>query len=180
MDGFPGPCPKSLALGGSPTIFLDIRERERISLASDSFSRKDLIEAAKKSMIEVSGSLNTVSSGLFDSLDVCAVSYLHDVLFGDGNVDTTEAHLMILTGDRQRMPLCEAIKHAESGRKDKAATGLQPATPQEVASLCDWYAHEFFKRQFEQLKRPLPGETQENLCKTYADHFQEKMECLSI
>ena len=170
-------CAAEMLLGGSPTVFLDVRERKHPALAK-SESREELIAAAKIAICDISESLNKVAPDVFDSLDVCCISYLHDVLFGDGNVETTELNFKrgkSLDG-RRRVPLCEAIDTLQSGHAETTASGLQPATPQQVSSICDWYSNEFFSWQFKQLKH----QQQNGVVQTHVDYFQQKIECFSI
>ena len=64
------------ALGGSPVLFLDVRERP-LAEASD---RVALIEAAKAAFEEHCGAL--LEAGLAESFACCSIAYFYDVLHG--------------------------------------------------------------------------------------------------
>ena len=115
-------------------LFLDVRDR-RIDGLEDIKDRASLIEAAKKTYEEHSEKL--FAAGLADCFDVCAISFFHEALYGDGDVLTTEDGGG-RAGQDKPIPLHEQISIDERGLVSESHDALAPATTTQVAATAAW------------------------------------------
>jgi hypothetical protein len=128
-------------LSGSPLLFLDLRDRPIITDAQD---RATLIRGAKEQYDEACDKLLKLEVPRAEIYDSMTVAYFHEVLFGDGDVRTTEhSHKTRNTG--KQCPLYEAIENAQEGRGATHIGKLPPATVQQVSETANWIANRFFK-----------------------------------
>lgn len=119
-------------------LFLDVRGREIPGL-TDVKNRESLIDAAKKAYEHQSDELFAV--GLSDTFDTCAISFFHEVLYGDGDSLTTEDGGG-RAGQGKPIPLHEQISIAERGVNAVNQEALAaPATSDQVAATAFWLAN---------------------------------------
>jgi hypothetical protein len=127
---------------GSPVLFLDVRDRNIHGL-KDIKDRASLIDAAKKSYEEHSEKLFEV--GLSDTFDVCAISFFHEVLFGDGDIMTTEDGGG-RAGQGKPIPLHERILIDQRGIDHVNHDALAaPATSNQVTDTASWLADQIVR-----------------------------------
>jgi hypothetical protein len=128
-------------LSGSPLLFLDLRDRPIITDAQD---RATLIRVAQEQYDEACDKLLRLEVPRAEIYDAMTVAYFHEVLFGDGDVRTTDhPHKTRSTG--KQCPLYEAIENAQEGRGATHIGKLPPATVQQVSETANWIANRFFK-----------------------------------
>ena len=137
-------------LSGTPVLALDVRPRTPILI--EGATRELIIEAGKAQIDEVCEALLASEVGvsadsdtprardrrtrLTESLDVCTLAYLQEVLMGDGDSTSTESGA---SGARttESVPLHRAIKLAglAKGDADEDSDELKPATPEQIEEV---------------------------------------------
>ena len=157
-------------LSGSPLLFLDLRERPLIEAAD----RQALIDKAKK-MYEASCDA-LLQRGLAETMDAMTISYFHEVLFGDGDVTTTDTH----SHAGRQCPLYEAIKRAEEGRGATFSGKLAPATVQQVSEVSLWMATKFFSDAWQVLPESTRARLAEHGVTDFAVHYKENISAMSV
>ena len=100
--------------------------------------RQSLIEACKQSYLEFGDSL--FKEGLAECFDTCAMAYFHDVLYGDGDVTTTEEGGGLAGYIGGLIPLHEAIRIEERGLGAVHNDAFAPANSTQLADVSSWLA----------------------------------------
>jgi hypothetical protein len=135
-------------MSGTPVLALDVRERKPLYTAEGA-TRDQLIEAAKAQIDEFctellsgesggSGGTGQEGKGLAETLDVCTLAVLHDVLTGDGDSLTSEVGGSGMTSrNGAAVPLHEAIRGAREnkGGSSKDDGVLARATPEKIEEV---------------------------------------------
>jgi len=122
--------PAGLAQSGTPVLCLDVRPRKPLLVATTS-SRAEMIEDGKAQLNAWCDEL--LKMGAAESLDVCSLAFLHEVL--------TTGRPVLSTGKADAIPLHEAIRRAREGGTD-VVDGK--ATSKQIAEVADWLAHRTF------------------------------------
>ena len=104
----------------------------------DVSDRQGLIEAAKQSYVEFGDSL--FKEGLAECFDTCAMAYFHDVLYGDGDITTTEEGGGPAGYIGGLIPLHEAIRIEERGSGAVHNDAFAPANSKQLAEVASWLA----------------------------------------
>ena len=159
-------------LSGSPLLFLDVRERPML----DATDRESLIAQAKDSYERHCASL--LQNGVAETFDAMAISYFHDVLFGDGDVRTTETHQG--ARGRKQVPLHEAIKRAEEGRGATHDGALAPANVQQVNDTALWLANRFFSDAWEVLPESVREAARAKGHADFSAHFADNITAMAV
>jgi len=138
-----------MAQSGTPTVFLDLRQRPQL----EAKSRTELIDEAKAKYKEECK--RYLEAGTIESFDVCAIAYFHDILFGDGVAQTADMpdRARVKNANQkkaQAVPLYKAIKAAQDDSNTSwMASDMEPATPDQVMELGTWLAQNCFEDAFE-------------------------------
>ena len=104
-----------VASSGTPVIFLDVRPVAEGSLTGAK-SRGQLISKAKRAVMKRNQLLRT-KQNLCDTLDICMLSYWHEVLYGDGD-PSTEENFPGGHNDDEPTPLHRAIASKMKAKKN--------------------------------------------------------------
>lgn len=168
------------AQSGTPLMFLDVRNRLPLQVpegCSGLEKRKKLIEAAQKRFEEECDTM--LEQGLTESFDVCAISWLRDVLKGDGDTSTTE-----ITDDYKStknskqvcsslVPLHEAIARAQDDTRDASNNEKIPvATNEQIDSVSRWFSHRVFKDAWQVI---LDREEREAQGQNYISFYRDRI-----
>ena len=134
-------------------LALDVRNRLPLALPPGTdlkAQRAALIEEAKNQIANWRESLLEEKEGkppLAETLDVCTLAYLRDVLKSDGGASTSaRGSKKDKRGSIVAVPLHEAIRRAQD-EENSAVEGdgsLPPATPAQIAELARWHANGIF------------------------------------
>ena len=143
-----------------PVIFLDVRQREVCTLAV----RQEIIDKAKADYMKLCDKL--VEAGTFDWLNVCAVAWFHDVLFGDGDPSTTGNQAGSTMDAGSPTAIHEALRLRRLRERQGSTEALQSAseqpfraaTPEQVLDVARFLSERFHKDFLERKQSQLRGE----------------------
>uniref|UniRef100_A0A7S0XXN4 SMODS and SLOG-associating 2TM effector domain-containing protein n=2 Tax=Hemiselmis andersenii TaxID=464988 RepID=A0A7S0XXN4_HEMAN len=161
-----------------PVVFLDLRER-KVCTATD---RQSLIEAGMRAFQDSCDALH--EAGRCENLDVCMIAYFYEIIYGDGNPNST---VSLEAGDGNPVPIHEAIKmHRQRMRVGAGGAGnkyrrmlhkLQPVTNEQIAELCAWMTRlvhtNFWRHNKDREQKEKEG-------KTYETHYSGEMQCFEL
>lgn len=134
-----------------PVIFLDVRQREVCTLAV----RQEMIDKAKTDYTKLCDKL--VEAGTLDWLNVCAVAWFQDVLFGDGNPSTTGNQAGSTMDAGSPTAIHEALRLRRLRERQGSTEALQSAseqpfqaaTPEQVLDVARFLSERFHKDLWE-------------------------------
>jgi len=136
--------------------------------------RNLLIEKGKAEIVRTSTAL--LNQGLCETMDVCVIAYLKEMLFGDGITSTSECRR---ASSAMGTPLYKAIALAEDGREISTFDGgerLSDATPEQVTETAEWLATRLFADAWSLLPKI---ESQPKMQGTYSHAYTERMRAFS-
>ena len=113
-----------------------------------------------------------LAQGLAETLDVCTLAYLHEILTGDGDTMTTECGIRKKSSDKPR-PLHEVIRlrRGTDGNQliNQNEQQISAATPLQIAETAEWLTQRIFSDAWRVLDdvadREARGETVHDLWK---------------
>jgi len=137
------------AKSGTPVVLLDLRMRQPIPVVQAQ-TRRSVIEAAKDRVEQMQQRLAAMDPPRSDCLDVCLIAYFKDVLFGDGNAETTatldSGPLSTGPEHRPRKTLSAVIRSQIAGEKQAIdGSNLPRANSEEVDSLVSWLSNSVYR-----------------------------------
>ena len=170
-------------LSGSPLVFLDIRERKPLDCVKAFKDEKNPLPFDRAKLIKEAMDMYNQScddllfKGLVETFETCSIAYFHEILEGDGDVDTTDSQHRA----RKHMPIWEAIKYYSSQAGSAGErTSKHAATDKQVEQVATWLAKrtldDVFKLLPEDKKQPDEGEVYESA----EDMFKAEMDALVV